>query len=60
MAVRACLHGGGEVTVSGYALERNDRNIDGGGVALYIRNTISYGRLFDFECESLEWIGIKR
>ena len=25
----------GEVTVSGYVLERNDRNRDGGGVALY-------------------------
>ena len=41
------------------ALERNDRNRDGGGVALYIRNTINYERLFDLECESLEWIGIK-
>ena len=45
----------GEVTVvPGYALERNDRNTDGGGVALYIRNTINYERLFD-----LELIGIK-
>ena len=31
----------GEVIVPGYALERNDRNRDGGGVALYIRNTIN-------------------
>ena len=30
-----------------------------GGVALCIRNTINYERLFDLECESLEWIGIK-
>ena len=49
----------GEVTVPGYALERNDRNTDGGVVALYIRNTINYERLFDLECESLELIGIK-
>ena len=49
----------GEDTVPGYALERNDRNRDGGGVARYIRNTINYERLFDLECESLEWIGIK-
>ena len=49
----------GEVTVSGYGLERKDRNRDGGGVALYIRNTINYERLFDLECDSLEWIGIK-
>ena len=45
----------GEVTVP----ERNARNSDGGGVTLYIRNTINYERLFDLECESLEWIGIK-
>ena len=44
----------GEVTVSGYVLKRKDRNRDGGNVALYIRNTINYERLFD-----LEWIGIK-
>ena len=49
----------GEVTVSGYALERSDRNRDGGGVALYIRNTINYECLFDLEYESLESIGIK-
>ena len=44
----------GEVTVPGYVLERKDRNRDGGGVALYIRNTINYERLFDLECDSLE------
>ena len=49
----------GEVTVEGYALEGNDRNIDRGGVALYIRNTINYESLFDLECESLQWIGIQ-
>ena len=38
----------------GYAPERNDRNRDGGGVALYIRNTSNYERIFD-----LEWTGIK-
>ena len=30
---------GREVTVPGYVLEREDRNRDGGGVALYILNT---------------------
>ena len=49
----------GEVAVSGYVLERKDRNRDGGGVALYILNTINYERLFDLECDSLEWIGTK-
>ena len=43
-----------KVTVPGYAPERNDRNRDGGGVALYIRNTSNYERIFD-----LEWTGIK-
>ena len=28
--------------VKGYVLERNDGNRNGGGVALYIRNTIDY------------------
>ena len=37
----------GEVSVPGYVLERKDRNRDGGGIALYIRNTINYERLFD-------------
>ena len=48
----------GEVTVSGYVLERKDRNRDGGGVALYVPNTINYERSFDLECDSLERIGI--
>ena len=49
----------GKVAVPGYTLERNYRNRDGGGVALYILHTISYERLFDLESESLELIGIK-
>ena len=49
----------GKVAVPGYTLKRNDRNRDGGGVALYILNTINYARLLDLESESLELIGIK-
>ena len=49
----------GEVAVSGYILERNNRNREGGGIALYIRDTINYERLYDLEYESLGWIGIK-
>ena len=30
-----------EMCIHGYVLERNDRNRNGGGVALYIRNTIT-------------------
>ena len=50
----------GEVTVPGYALERNDRNRDGGGgVALYIRNTINYERLFDFEWKASSGLALR-
>ena len=38
----------GEVSITGYILERNDRNRDGGGVALYIKNTINYELLHDY------------
>ena len=49
----------GKVAVPGYTLKRNDRNRDGGGVALYILNTINYEPLFDLEGESLELIGVR-
>ena len=49
----------GEVSIPGYILERNDRNRDGGGVALYIRNTINYELLHDYDDDRLEWLGIK-
>ena len=49
----------GEVIVPGYALERNDRNRDGGGVALYIRNTINYERLFDFEWKASSGLALR-
>ena len=49
----------GEVTVSGYVLKRKDTNRDGGGLSLYMRNTINYEHLFDLECDNLERIGIK-
>ena len=49
----------GEITVPGYALERNDRNRDGGGVALYIRNTINYERLFDFEWKASSGLALR-
>ena len=32
----------GEVSIPGYTLERKDRNRNGGGVALYIRDSINY------------------
>ena len=32
----------GELKVPGYDIERKDRNSSGGGVALYMRNTLNY------------------
>ena len=54
----------GEVTETGYALERNDKNREGGrgggwGVALYIRNTINYERLFDFEWKASSGLALR-
>ena len=49
----------GEVSIPGYILERNDPNRDGGGVALYIRNTINYELLHYYDDDRLEWLGIK-
>ena len=55
----------GEVTETGYALERNDKNREGGGggggwgVALYIRNTINYQRLFDFEWKASSGLALR-
>ena len=56
----------GEVTETGYALERNDKNREGGrgggvgwGVALYIRNTINYERLFDFEWKASSELALR-
>ena len=49
----------GEVSIPGYILERNDRNRDGSGVALYIRNTINYELLHDYDDDKLERLGIK-
>ena len=32
----------GEISISGYTIERKDRNRYGGGVALYVRENLSY------------------
>ena len=42
----------GEVSIPGYTLERKDRNRNGGGVALYIRDSINYKRLIDLPDET--------
>ena len=37
-----CNISSNEMGIPGYVLERNDRNRNGGGVALYIGSTIDY------------------
>lgn len=44
------------VNLPGYYLERKDRNREGGGVCVYIRNSIDYLRRCDLENDSLEMI----
>ena len=49
----------GEISVSGYTLERKDRNRTGAGVALYIRNSISYEYMPTLQEKQLEWLCVK-
>lgn len=49
-----------EMSIPGYYLERNDHNRHGGGVALYIRDTINYECLLNHDSQvNLEWIAVK-
>ena len=49
-----------EMRIPGYCLERNNRNRHGGGVALYIRDTINYECLLNHDSHiNLEWIAVK-
>ena len=49
----------GEVSIPGYTLERKDRNRNGGGVALYIRDSINYKRLIDLPDDNMRLISIQ-
>ena len=49
----------GEVSIPGYTLERKDRNRNGGGVALYIRDSINYKRLIDLPDDNMELISVE-
>jgi hypothetical protein len=44
--------------VPGYNLERCDRNREGGGVCLYIKNTIAYNRRDDLLSKELEFLAV--
>jgi exonuclease III len=43
-----------EVGIVGYEIVRKDRNRNGGGVAIYIRNSINYKIRNDLQPEDLE------
>ena len=45
--------------INGYDLIRNDRNRQGGGIAIYIRKTINYHIRHDFDLEGIEGICIE-
>ena len=49
----------GVVSIPGYTLERKDRSRSGGGVALYIRDSINYKRLTDHLEDNMELICIQ-
>lgn len=49
----------GLVRVNGYSIERKDRNINGGGVLLYIRENINYVKRKDLVPNNLEMIAIE-
>ena len=46
------------VSIPGYFLERMDRNRNGGGVALYIRNSFNYENIQSLD-ENLELLCVK-
>ena len=48
-----------KINISGYDVVRKDRNRNGGGVALYIRNVIDYKIRNDLMNEKLETITIE-
>ena len=48
-----------EVSIPGYTLERKDSNRFGGGVALYIRDSVNYKRLNDLPEANMELISIQ-
>ena len=50
--------GDDEISVEGYSLVRKDRNIHGGGVALYEHNDILFIKRLDLACE-LESISVE-
>ena len=48
-----------QISLSGYNCVRKDRNMFGGGVCMYINQSISYTRNFEHEIDDLEMISIE-
>ena len=48
-----------EISIPAYTLDRKDRNMHSGGVALYIRTTINYKLICELVVDQLEWLCIK-
>lgn len=48
-----------ELDIPGYTLLRKDRNRRGGGVCVYVRNSIEYKQRHDLDMENIESIWIK-
>ena len=48
-----------QMYISGYILERKERNRNGGRVALINRNTINYELMHELNDDQLEWLCVK-
>ena len=48
-----------EISITGYDIIRNDRNGNGGGVAIYVRSMINYKERHDLEDDNLETITVE-
>ena len=47
-----------EVCIPGYGIQRKDRNREGGGVCIFIRNNINFNRRCDIDKDDLEFLAI--
>ena len=50
--------GDNEVCIPGYSIQRKDRNREGGGVCIFIRNNINFNRRNDIDKDDLELLAM--
>ncbi len=48
-----------EIAIQGFEIHRKDRDINGGGVAIYIKSSISHNRRYDIDDPQLEIVAIE-